>query len=110
MAAILKLLPKHPESLTSSAPLYLTLLRKERQWCEATVWYACSSVGVNQIDKFMETIVTKAGLGATKKRFTKSQSPNFGNLVQQTREKMAITGHKNEQSLADYDTLDVDDH
>lgn len=62
----------------------------------------------------MEAIGTKAGLGATKKRFTttlsgKSQSPNFGNLVQQTREKMAITGHKNEQSLADYDTLDVDD-
>ena len=47
VAAILKLLSKRPESLISSGPLYLTPLRKERQWCEATVWYACSSVGAN---------------------------------------------------------------
>ena len=39
VAAILKLLSKRPESLTLSGPLYLTPLRKERRWCEATVLY-----------------------------------------------------------------------
>ena len=100
VAAILKLLSKRPESLTSSSPLYLTPLRKERQWCEATIWYGRSSVGVNQIDKFSFTNHSLRKTLVTKLR--KFDATN--------REIMAITGHKKEQSLADYDTLDVDDH
>ena len=115
VAAILKLLSKRPETLTSSGPLYLTPLRKERQWSETTVWYARSSVGINQIDKFMGSIATKAGLDATRKRFTnhslrKTTVTKLRKFGATNREIMAITGHKNEQSLADYDTLDIDDH
>ena len=63
----------------------------------------------------METIATKAGLGATKKRFTnhslrKTTVTKLRKFGATNREIMVITGHKNEQSLADYDTLDVDDH
>ena len=115
MAAILKLLSKRPESFTSTGPLYLTPWRKERQWSEATVWNARSSVGVNQIDKFMESIATKGGLDATKKRFTnhslrKTTVTKLRKFGATNREIMAITGHRNEQSLTEYDTLDIDDH
>ena len=93
----------------------MTSLRKERQWSEAPVWYARSSVGVNQIDKFMGSIATKAGLDATRKCFTnhslrKTTVTKLRKCGVTNREIMAITGHRYEPSLADYDTFDIDDH
>ena len=115
VAAIIKLLLKRPEALISSGPLYLAPLRKELEWSEAKEWYARSPIGVNQIDRFMDSIASKAGLDVTKKRFTnhslrKTTVTKLRKSGATTREIMAIAGHKSEQSLADYDSLDFDDH
>ena len=40
VSAILKQLSKRPESMSTSGPLYLTPLRKERDWSKANVWFA----------------------------------------------------------------------
>lgn len=99
----------------SSGPLYLTPLRKEPQWSDANVRYSRSALGVNQIDRFMESIATKAGLDVTNNRFTnhslqKTIVTKLRKAGVTCREIMAITGHKSEQSLADYDALDLNDH
>ena len=70
---------------------------------------------MNQIDRFMESIATKAGLDVTNKRFTnhslrKTTVTKLRKAGATSREIMAITGHKSEQSLADYDALDLSDH
>ena len=113
--AILKLLSRRPESMNTSSPLYLAPLRKERDWSKAKVWFARGGLGINTIDKLMEMIPTTAGLDITSKRFTnhslrKTTVTKLRKSGATNREIMAITGHKNEQSLADYDTLDLDDH
>ena len=79
------------------------------------MWFGRSALGVNTIDKLMASIATKAGLDITSKRFTNHSLPKttvtkLRKSGATSREIMAITGHKNEQSLADYDALDLDDH
>ena len=101
--------------MKASGPLYLAPLRKERDWSKAEVWFAIGALGVNTLDKLMEEIASKAGLDITSKRFTnhslrKTTVTKLRKSGATNREIMAITGHKSEQSLADYDTLDLDDH
>jgi len=72
----------------------------------------CSSLptnGINTIDNYMKRMAAQAGLGVTKKHHLM----NLRKLKKggaSSRETMAITGHRSEQSLADYDQLDLDDH
>ena len=63
----------------------------------------------------MKRMAAKAGLGVTKKHFTNHsmRSTTVKKLKKgwaSSREIMAITGHRSEQSLAAYDHLDLDDH
>ena len=97
-----------------SGPLYLAPLRKERNWSRTKVWLSHQPIGVNVINIFMQSIARQGGLDVINKRFTNHsvrkttvKKPKKAGVS--SREIMAITGHKNKQSLADYDILDLDD-
>ena len=64
------------------------------------------------IDTFVRRMVAAAGLDSTKKYFTNHsiRKTTVKKLGVNASEIMAITGHKNQQSLTDYDELDNDDH
>ena len=65
-----KLLQKRPPGLQDSRPLYLTPLRKERDWTKAPVWFSRTPLGVHSIDTLMNTMAKAAGLDVTNKRYT----------------------------------------
>ena len=99
VACIEKLLSKRPPDLSHSGPLCLSPLRKERDWCRALVWFSHVFLGVNTINSLMKNA---AGLDTTNKHFTNHSIRKT--TVQKLKKAgvAAITGHKNQQSLADY--------
>ena len=103
---------KRPSELKCHGPLYLTPLRKDRLWDKTEVWFAKIPLGVNLIDTFVRRMVASAGLDSTNKHFTnhsirKTTVKKLKKAGVNASEIMAITGHKNQQSLTDYDN---DDH
>ena len=106
-----KLISLRPPSLKQSGPLYLRPLEKPRK----DVWFSTQPVGINKINSYVKELATLEGLVCTKKRFTnhsirkttvrKLQKAGISN------DKIAaVTGHRNEQSLRDYATADMQDH
>ena len=59
---------KHPPSLLSSGPLYLTPLKKFQP--DDKTWFLYQPVGVNTMNSFMKELAKKAGLDVTNKHFT----------------------------------------
>lgn len=110
-----QLVSKRPSELKASGPLYLTPLRKQRNWSKEDVWFSRTPVGMNYINKFMNSMAHDAGLDVTGKNFTnhslrKTTVKKLKKAGVSNTDIMAITGHKSEQSLADYDQLDLEDH
>ena len=117
VAAIMKLMSKRPSNLQDEGPLYLTpkILNEGEKWQELEVWFKRVPLGVNSIDKLMASIVKNTQLNKTEKRFTnhslrKTTMTKLRKSGANETQIMAITGHKNAQSLADYDTIDCQDH
>ena len=109
------LVSKRPSELKHHGPLYLTPLRKDRSWDSTEVWFIKVPLGINLIDTFARRMVAAAGLDSTKNHFTnhsirKTTVKKLKKAGVNASEIMAITGHKNQQSLTDYDELDNDDH
>ena len=114
VAAYELLVSKRPPELKQRGPLYLARL-KERVWSKAPVWFSKSPLGVHSIDSMVSRMATDAGLDVTKKHFTnhsirKTTVKKLKKAGVSVTEIMAITGHKNQQSIADYDELDDEDH
>lgn len=115
IACFEKLLQKRPPGLQHSGPLYLTPLRKERDWTKAPVWFSKIPLGIHSIDTLMKSMAEAAGLDVTRKRYTnhsirKTTVRKLRKGGASSTEIIAITGHKNQQSLVDYDELDENDH
>jgi hypothetical protein len=115
VAAYELLVSKRPPELKQNGPLYLSPLKKERVWSNAPVWFSKSPLGVHSIDSMVSRMATDAGLDVTKKHFTnhsirKTTVKKLKKAGVSATEIMAITGHKNQQSIADYDELDDEDH
>lgn len=109
------LISKRPPKFKSHGPLYLTPLRKDRSWDNTEIWFTKVPLGVNSIDTFCQKMVAAACLDCTKKHFTnhsirKTTVKKLKKAGANSSEIMAITGHRNQQSLTDYDELDNDDH
>ena len=109
------LVSKRLSELKSHGPLYLTPLKKDRSWDKTEVWFTKTPLGINSIDTFVQRMVADAGLDSTKKHFTnhsirKTTVKKLKKAGASTTDIMAITGHRNQQSLTDYDDLDNDDH
>ena len=82
---------------------------------KAKVWFSRQPVGVNGINHFMKNIAKESGLDVTSKNFTnhsarKTTVKKLKKAGASSRDIIAITGHRNERSLADYDDLNLDDH
>ena len=87
----------------------------KRTWDNEEVWFTNIPLGVNSINTFIPRKVVAAGLDSTKKYFTnhsiqKTTVKNLKKAGVNPSETIAITGHKNQQGLTDYDELDTDDH
>ena len=96
------MLSKHPDKLKLSGPLYLTPLQKPKP----NVWYTKQHVGIRM------ALADTGGLKGNGKRYTNHSVRRV--TVQKlrkagvsSREIIAITGHKTEESLKD---IDHDDH
>ena len=105
------MLSKRPDELKLSEPLYLTPLQKPKP----DVWYSKQSVGIHTVNGFMKAIAETGGLKGNGKRYTNHSVRRV--TVQKlrkagvsSREIIAITGHKTEESSKDYDDIDRDDH
>ena len=79
-------------------------------------WYSVQPVGVNRIDRFMRLIAQRGELDVTNKNFTNHsvrKTTVIGKLQKAggaSNDKIiAITGHKNEQSIKYYADTDLDD-
>ena len=115
VAAYELLISKRPAELKDHGPLYLSPFRKEGQWSKSPVWFSKASLGVHSIDNFVNRMAVAASLDVTKKHYTnhsirKTTVKKLKKAGVSATEIMAITGHKNQQSLTDYDELDDDDH
>ena len=102
---------KRPDELTNRGPLYLRLLSQPID----AVWYSKQPVGVNTINRYMKDIAANAGLGDSGKNVTNHSTRKT--LVKELKKAgvdgrniAAITGHKTEESLRDYDENDLEDH
>ena len=105
------MISKRPDILKDCGPLYLRPLDSPRQ----DTWYSLQPVGVRTIDTYMRKITSLAGLKCTNKKFTNhSMRKTTVHKLQKagiSNDKIAaITGHRNEQSLRDYSTVDLEDH
>ncbi|XP_065918766.1 uncharacterized protein KIAA1958-like [Dysidea avara] len=114
VAAYELMISKRPLDLKSHGPLYLTPIRNET-WNNKDVWYTSVPLGVNSINTFIPRMVVAAGLDHTNKHYTnhsirKTTVKKLKKAGVTPTEITAITGHKNQQSLTDYDELDTDDH
>ena len=100
------LISKHPPELRNVGPLYLAPLRKERDWSKAPEWFSKSPTGVHSIDTFVNKMAISAGLDATQKHFT-NLSIHKTTVIKLKRTGMCASGHKNQQSIADYHIMTV---
>ena len=102
---------KRPAKFRTCGPLYLRPLKKP----QPALWYSEQPVGESKIKEFMKTIAKKAGLDNSGKRFTNhSVRKTLVRKLQKggvSNDKItAITGHKSEQSIAQYADTDLEDH
>ena len=79
------------------------------------MWFSRITLGVNSINSFMKNITIQAGLDRTNKHFSnhsirKTTVQKLKKAGVNATDIMAITGHKNQQSLTDYGELDEADH
>ena len=97
---------------TSRSPhLYLTPLRKPRP----SVWYSLQPVGESKIKTYMMTMASLAGIDKSGNRYTnhsvhKTTLQKLQKVGISNDKIAAFTGHKREQTLRDYATIDMEDH
>ena len=108
-----KLISKRPPLLQHTGPLYLRPLARFNP--EDNVWFSSQPVGVNTINTYMAKMAELAGLNKTNKRFTnhsvrKTTVRKLQKAGVPPSKITAITGHKNQQSLADYTEMDLEEH
>ena len=103
------MISKRPPELQHSGQLYLRPLTKP----QTKVWYSKQPVGVNTINGY--NIAEIAKIGNTGKNITNHSSRKT--LVKKLKKAgvdgrniKAITGHRSEESLKDYDENDIEDH
>ena len=106
-------LDHRPASCKTSGPLYLTPIRTFSH--KEDVWYTTMPVGINTINTYMQAIAKAGGLEQRGKRLTnhsvrkttirklKRHGVTNTNIV-------AITGHRNEQSLQEYAEMENTEH
>ena len=76
-----KLVLKRPLEFKDSGPLYLTPLRKERNWTKSPVWYSKKPLGEHSINNFICNIAVEAGFDLDGEELYKFEDNNRPKVV-----------------------------
>ena len=100
---------RRPSTLQQSGPFYLAL--KTNRHSEDEIWYKAQPMGVNKINFMMKDIIAGTTLETSEKRFSNHSARKtvVNKMKKANLERSAIakvTGHRNLQSLDDYDEAD----
>ncbi|XP_028407819.1 uncharacterized protein KIAA1958-like [Dendronephthya gigantea] len=100
---------RSPLSLQQTGPFYLSVKTSRRP--DDHIWYKVQPMGVNKIDSMMKNIVFGTSLECSGKKFSNHSARKtvVGKLKKANLERSDIakvTGHRNIQSLDDYDEAD----
>ena len=105
-------LTRRPPSLKTSGALYLSIKSNRRP--EDSVWFKSQPMGVNKINEMMKGIVADTSLESAGKKFTNHSARKT--LVKKLKKAnversgiVKVTGHRNTQSLDDYDEAHEDE-
>lgn len=111
--AIFKQFVNHrPPTLKKAGSFYLSI--KTNRKPDDSVWFKVQPMGVNKINEMMKNLVADTVLGSSEKKFTNHSARKT--VVSKLKKAkvdrsgiMKITGHKNIQSVDDYDEADEDE-
>ncbi|KAK3733547.1 hypothetical protein QZH41_002786 [Actinostola sp. cb2023] len=100
---------RRPLELQNEGPFYLSINHKRK--LNAQIWYTVQRMGVNKINTMMKTLVEGTTLETSGKKFTNHSARKtlVGKLKKARVERAGIakiTGHRNIQSIDDYDEAD----
>ncbi|XP_066015364.1 uncharacterized protein KIAA1958-like [Pocillopora verrucosa] len=97
---------RRPRNLRASGPFYLSI--KYNSGPSDETWYKVQPMGENKINSMMKNIISQTSLQSSEKRFTNHSARKMlvskmkkANLERSSIAK--VTGHRNIQSLDDYD-------
>ena len=97
---------RRPRNLRASGPFYLPI--KYNSGPSDETWYKVQPMGENKINSMMKNIISQTSLQSSEKRFTNHSARKtlFSKMKKANLERSSIakvTGHRNIQSLDDYD-------
>ncbi|KAK3701593.1 hypothetical protein QZH41_007411 [Actinostola sp. cb2023] len=108
----LEYMNRRPVSLRNTGPFYLAINHNRRK--DDDVWFKAQPMGVNKINTMMKSIVAGTSLEESSKKFTNHSARKT--LVKKLKKDKVerssiakVTGHRNIQSLDDYDEGDEDE-
>ena len=97
---------RRPRNLRASGPFYLSI--KYNSGPSDETWYKVQPMGENKINSMMKNIISQTSLQSSEKRFTNHSARKtlVSKMKKANLERSSIakvTGHRNIQSLDDYD-------
>ena len=103
---------RRPPNLRTSGPFYLSIKYNRR--ADDEIWYKVQPMGENKINSMMKSIISGTSLETSEKRFSNHSARKtvVSKMKKANLERSAIakvTGHRNIQSLDDYDEADEDE-
>ena len=103
---------RRPQTMQECGPFYLSIKNNRRKGDD--IWYKAQPMGVNKINSMMKDIISGTSLESSDKRFSNHSARKtvVSKLKKAQLERTAIakvTGHRNVQSLDDYDEADEDE-
>ncbi|CAH3150789.1 unnamed protein product, partial [Porites evermanni] len=103
---------RRPSNLRTSGPFYLSIKYNRR--ADDEIWYKVQPMGENKINSMMKSIISGTSFETSEKRFSNHSARKtvVSKMKKANLERSAIakvTGHRNIQSLDDYDEADEDE-
>ena len=112
VALFRRYISRRPPNLGTSGPFYLSI--KYNRGPSDEIWYKVQPMGENKINSMMKNIISETTLESSEKRFSNHSARKTlvikmkkANLERSSISK--VTGHRNIQSLDDYDEADEDE-
>ena len=112
VALFKQFMSRRPQNLKTTGPFYLSIKTNRRP--DDNVWFKVQPMGENKINDMMKSIVADTILESSDKKFTNHSARKtvVSKLKKAKVERSGIvkaTGHKNIQSLNDYDEANEDE-
>ena len=103
---------RRPPNLSMSGPFYLSI--KYNRGSSDEIWYRVKPMGEKKINPMMKNIISETTLESSEKRFSnhsarKTLVSKMKKAILEWSSIAKVTGHRNIQSLDDYDEADEDE-